>query len=156
MSTNEQAFRAQAETFAARFAALGHVNRVEILRHLLTAHPTGLVVGEIQGHLGIPASTLSHHLEALRLEGLVVQEREGRFLRYRAGTEALNALLGFLYAECCAGSAPLAVPMVARDVSAGIEMALTAAARGPGGKQVASAIEPESKPMAEKEAWKNW
>ena len=87
--------------YANMFAALGHEARVEIVRLLLAAHPQGLVVGEIQGELDIPASTLSHHLDALRREGLIEQEREGRYLRYRAGSEALRQLLDFLYAECC-------------------------------------------------------
>lgn len=91
----------EARRFASRFAALGHEVRLEILRRLLAAHPTGMVAGEIQQELGIPASTLSHHLDALNQEGLVEQSREGRFLRYRANTEGLSELLGFLYAECC-------------------------------------------------------
>ena len=86
---------------ARMFGALGHENRVVIIRLLLAAHPDGLVVGELQDELGIPASTLSHHLDALRQEGLIQQEREGRFLRYRAGTDQLQVLLNFLYAECC-------------------------------------------------------
>lgn len=68
---------------------------------LLSAHPDGLVVGEIQTELGIPNSTLSHHLEKLKNEDLVSVRREGTFLWYSANTEALKALLGFLYAECC-------------------------------------------------------
>jgi DNA-binding transcriptional ArsR family regulator len=68
---------------------------------LLSAHPEGLVVGDIQGELEIPNSTLSHHLEKLKTEGLVEIERQGTFLRYRADTEALEELLQFLYAECC-------------------------------------------------------
>jgi len=80
---------------------LGHEARLRILRLLLAAHPTGMVVGEIQSELDIPASTLSHHLDALRHQGLVEQEREGRFLRYSAGTQALREILDFLYAECC-------------------------------------------------------
>ena len=86
---------------ARMFAALGHENRVAIIRLLLASHPDGLVVSELQEKLGIPASTLSHHLGALRQEGLVEQEREGRCLRYRAGTDQLQVLLNFLYAECC-------------------------------------------------------
>lgn len=88
-------------TQAARFAALGHEARLSILRELLASHPHGRVVGEIQDVLDIPASTLSHHLDTLRHEGLVSQEREGRFLRYRADTASLRDLLDFLYAECC-------------------------------------------------------
>jgi ArsR family transcriptional regulator len=51
--------------------------------------------------LAISASTLSHHLEKLKHEDLVTVSREGTFLRYKANTEALQALLTFLYAECC-------------------------------------------------------
>jgi len=68
---------------------------------LLSSHPEGLVVGEIQEELDIPNSTLSHHLDKLRNEGLVEVKRESTFLRYRANTEALQEILQFLYAECC-------------------------------------------------------
>lgn len=68
---------------------------------LLTAHPEGLVVGEIQEELDIPNSTLSHHLDKLKNEGLVQVQRESTFMRYTANTEALQELLQFLYAECC-------------------------------------------------------
>ena len=68
---------------------------------LLSAHPEGLVVGEIQEELEIPGSTLSHHLDKLRNEGLVQARRESTFLHYTANIEALQELLQFLYAECC-------------------------------------------------------
>jgi ArsR family transcriptional regulator, arsenate/arsenite/antimonite-responsive transcriptional repressor len=68
---------------------------------LLSAYPEGLVVGDIQGDLEIPNSTLSHHLDKLRNEDLVEVQREGTFLRYTANTRALQELLQFLYAECC-------------------------------------------------------
>src|SRR5215472_5950597 len=87
--------------FADMFSAMGTEPRLRIMRTLLSAHPHGLVVGEIQTELGIPNSTLSHHLDKLRNEGLVRVEREGTFLRYTADTESLQELLGFLYAECC-------------------------------------------------------
>lgn len=90
-----------ARRYAARFGALGHEVRLEIVRLLLAAHPTGRVAGEIQQELNIPPSTLSHHLDALHQEKLIEQHREGRFLRYRADTEGLREILDFLYAECC-------------------------------------------------------
>jgi DNA-binding IclR family transcriptional regulator len=68
---------------------------------LLTAHPDGLVVSEIQEELEIPNSTLSHHLDKLKNEGLVQVQRESTFLRYTADIDALQQLLQFLYAECC-------------------------------------------------------
>ena len=91
----------QTARFADMFAALGTEPRLRILRLLLSAHPDGMVVGDIGAELEIPGSTLSHHLEKLKAEGLVNVRREGTFLRYMANAEALQELLGFLYAECC-------------------------------------------------------
>jgi ArsR family transcriptional regulator len=87
--------------YADMFSAMGTEPRLQIMQLLLTAHPEGLVVNEIQGELEIPNSTLSHHLDKLRNEGLVEVKREGTFLRYTANTVALQELLQFLYAECC-------------------------------------------------------
>ncbi|HWG37029.1 MAG TPA: metalloregulator ArsR/SmtB family transcription factor [Terriglobales bacterium] len=83
------------------FSAIGAEPRLRILRLLLAAHPEGLVVGDIQAELEIPGSTLSHHLEKLKNEGLVQVRRESTYLWYTANTQALEELLGFLYAECC-------------------------------------------------------
>jgi len=85
---------------ADRFAALGAEPRLEILRLLLSAHPTGMIAGEVQGELGIPASTLSHHLEKLKQVGLVNVRRVSTFLWYSANTDSLSEVLGFLYEEC--------------------------------------------------------
>jgi DNA-binding transcriptional ArsR family regulator len=87
--------------FADMFAALGAEPRLRILRLLLSAHPGGMVVGDIQAETGIAGSTLSHHLEKLKNDELVTAAREKAFIRYRANAEALEELLGFLYAECC-------------------------------------------------------
>lgn len=74
---------------------------MRIMQLLLSAHPDGLVVGEIQEELEIPNSTLSHHLDKLKTEDLVHVHRESTFLRYTANTDALQEVLQFLYAECC-------------------------------------------------------
>ena len=95
---------AQTARFADMLAAMGNEPRLRIVRLLLSAHPKGLVAGKIQEELGIPSSTLSHHLEKLKSEGLVKVQRESTFLRYRADTEMLQELLAFLYAECCTRS----------------------------------------------------
>ena len=87
--------------YADMFAAMGTESRLRIMQLLLSAHPDGLVVGEIQAELEISASTLSHHLDKLKNEDLIEVSREGTFLRYTASTRALQDLLGFLYAECC-------------------------------------------------------
>ena len=86
--------------YASRFAALSHEVRLQILRRLRKAHPDGMVVGEIQQAIGVPASTLSHHLEVLFQEGLVRQRREGRFLRYTTDEQGLEEVIHFLKAEC--------------------------------------------------------
>lgn len=87
--------------YADMFSAMGTEPRLRIMQLLLSAHPEGLVVGDIQGELEIPNSTLSHHLDKLRNEDLVQVQREGTFLRYTANCDALQELLQFLYAECC-------------------------------------------------------
>jgi DNA-binding transcriptional ArsR family regulator len=91
----------QIASYADMLAALGTETRLRIVRLLLSAHPEGLVVGEIGAELAVPASTLSHHLEKLKNEGLVRVRRESTFLRYTADTEALQEILTFLFAECC-------------------------------------------------------
>jgi len=87
--------------YADMFSAMGTEPRLRIMQLLLSAHPEGLVVGELQGELEIPNSTLSHHLDKLKNEDLVRVQRESTFLRYTANTDALQELLQFLYSECC-------------------------------------------------------
>ena len=100
--------------YADMLAAMGSEARLRIIRLLLSAHPEGLVVGEIQAELGIPSSTLSHHLEKLKNEDLVTVRRESTFLRYAANAEALRELLTFLYAECCTRNQAVKPEMVVR------------------------------------------
>ena len=97
------------------FSAMGTGPRLRIMRALLSAHPDGMVVGEIGVELGIPPSTLSHHLDKLKNEGLVKVRREGTYLWYSANSEALRELLGFLYAECCTRSSAVE-PKAIRDL----------------------------------------
>jgi DNA-binding transcriptional ArsR family regulator len=87
--------------YADMLGAMGTEPRLRIMRLLLSAHPEGMVVGEISSELDIPNSTLSHHLDKLKNEDLVKVRRDGTFLWYTASTDALQELLGFLYAECC-------------------------------------------------------
>lgn len=93
--------QADVARYADMFAAIGAEPRLRILRLLLSAHPGGLVVGDIQAELGIPNSTLSHHLEKMKNEDLVEVRRDRQFLWYSANVETLRELLAFLYAECC-------------------------------------------------------
>ncbi len=82
-------------------SAMGTEPRLRIMRLLLSTHPEGMVVGDIQSELGIANSTLSHHLEKLKNVDLVTVRRDRQFLWYAANTKALQELLGFLFAECC-------------------------------------------------------
>src|SRR5437660_4077973 len=87
--------------YADMLSAMGTEPRLRIMQLLLSTHPDGLVVGDIQSELGIPNSTLSHHLDKLKNEDLVRVRRDSTFLWYTANTDVLRELLGFLYAECC-------------------------------------------------------
>jgi DNA-binding transcriptional ArsR family regulator len=89
---------------AEMISAMGNEQRLMIMRLLLESHPEGMVVGDIQSELGIPGSTLSHHLEKLKIAGLVNVKRESQFLRYKAEAQALEEILAFLFSECCARS----------------------------------------------------
>ena len=86
--------------YADIFAALGSEARLEIMRLLFTVHAEGMTVGDIQAQLQIPNSTLSHHLEKLRVEGLVSSRRDKQYLWYSANTEIIEGLLSFLYNGC--------------------------------------------------------
>src|SRR5260370_1005239 len=104
----------QIARFADMLAALGTEPRLRIIRLLLSAYPEGMVVGEIQAELAIPASTLSHHLEKLKNEDLVKVQRESTFLRYSANADALQEVLSFLYAECCTRNKAIAPEAIVR------------------------------------------
>jgi DNA-binding transcriptional ArsR family regulator len=99
--TPEKRRKEDVNRYAEMFSAMGKAPRLRIVQLLLAAYPEGMVVGEIQKELGIPSSTLSHHLDQLRHKNLVSVRREGTYLWYQANTEALEEILAFLYAECC-------------------------------------------------------
>ena len=87
-------------------AALGNRTRLRLFRLLVRAGADGLNVGDLQRLLEIPASTLAHHLATLSRAGLVAQERQGREVISRADYAAVDGLVAYLTAECCAGVAP--------------------------------------------------
>ncbi len=90
--------------YADMFAAMGAEQRLQIMRLLLSAHPDGMVVGDILAELKLAPSTMSHHLEKLKHEGLVQVRRDSKFLWYSANIDALQDLITFLYSECCSRS----------------------------------------------------
>ncbi len=89
------------EENAERLKALGHPVRLAILRFVVQGHEGGTPAGEIQERVGIPASTLSHHLACLAQTELVLVEREGTTLRYRAHFDTLHRLTQYLWEDCC-------------------------------------------------------
>jgi ArsR family transcriptional regulator len=93
------------ERHAAQLAALGSPVRLAILRHVVQGDQEGTVVGDIQAKMGIPWSTLSHHLERLSSAGLLRSRPEGKFVYYRAEFDALRALTDYLWEDCCRGGA---------------------------------------------------
>ncbi|MGI1660792.1 ArsR/SmtB family transcription factor [Palleronia sp. KMU-117] len=90
------------DALALRLAALGNPTRLAAFRALVRAGPAGLATGALQARLGLPASTLTHHLAHLLKVGLVTQERHGTTLICRADFEGIDAVVTSLRSECCA------------------------------------------------------
>lgn len=95
--------RTKLERHADQLAALGSPVRLAILRHVVQGDAEGTAVGDIQGKLDIPGSTLSHHLERLTSAGLLERRADGRFIFYRADYGSLRALTDYLWEDCCKG-----------------------------------------------------
>ena len=95
--------KAQASRAVSALAALAQETRLGIFRLLVEFAPTGLTPGAIALRLKLPPATLSFHLKELVNAGLVTQERDRRYLIYRAAFDRMNALLGYLTANCCRG-----------------------------------------------------
>jgi DNA-binding transcriptional ArsR family regulator len=91
----------ESNAVVAALAALAHENRLALHRLLVQAGPQGLAVGDLQARTGIPPATLTHHLNALRRAGLVVDSRDGGTITCRADYARMNALLAYLTENCC-------------------------------------------------------
>lgn len=102
-------------------AALAQESRLAIFRLLVQSGPVGLIVGKIAEPLNISPATLSFHLKELTHAGLLRSRNEGRFIYYTANFEAMNALLGFLTANCCGGNpcTPLVACAGIKDIKKG-------------------------------------
>ncbi len=114
---------AKTKRFASRFSAIGAEPRLRIIQSLIVAPHGRKTVGEIQEEIGLPWSTLSHHLEKLRNEDLVTTRRKGSFVWYKANVKVLCEMLGFLSLDCQALKSssgreePLASPSHSSDVT---------------------------------------
>jgi ArsR family transcriptional regulator len=97
--------------------ALAQEHRLAVFRQLVQAGDAGMAAGAIAEAIGIPGSSLSFHLAQLRNAGLILQDRQHRSLIYRANYAAMNALLGYLTENCCAGSSCEAEPACSPPVS---------------------------------------
>jgi ArsR family transcriptional regulator len=94
----------RADNAVEALSALAQEHRLTLFRLLVQAGDKGMAAGAIAEKLGVPNSSLSFHLAQLRNAGLILQERQHRSLIYRANYPAMNALVGFLTENCCAGS----------------------------------------------------
>lgn len=88
---------------ALRLKAMGHPGRLAILRLVVQGPVAGTKVGEIQARLGIPGSTLSHHIGDLAQAGLLQASRQGTAIRYAACFDNLKALTSYVWENCCGG-----------------------------------------------------
>lgn len=87
----------------AALGSLAQEHRLAIFRLLVQAGEDGMPAGAIAEALGVPNSSLSFHLAYLHRAGLIAQERRSRSLIYSADYKAMNALVGYLMENCCAG-----------------------------------------------------
>ena len=86
---------------AEQLSALGHPIRLKIIRFVVQAGSEGSAAGDIQSHVDLPASTLSHHLKRLVDSGVVSTRSEGTFHYYAADYTSLRALTDYLWEDCC-------------------------------------------------------
>lgn len=100
------------------FAALGQPTRLAVLRLLIKAGPEGMAAGALASALGVLPNTLSANLAVLSQAGLVVSERRGRSIVYRADMDGLRGLLTFLLEDCCGGRSDLCQPVLDQIVCA--------------------------------------
>ena len=94
----------------AQLATLSHLQRMQVFRLLMRRYPDSVPAGEIAAALGLKPSTNSVYLSALLEAGLILQQRQGTSLRYRADLGAVQALIGFLFNDCCRGRPDLCPP----------------------------------------------
>ena len=95
----------QAAEAVEALGALAQEHRLSLFRLLVRAGPDGMAAGAIAAALGVPNSSLSFHLAQLSRAGLIRPQRQHRSLIYSADYEAMNALVGYLMENCCAGAA---------------------------------------------------
>ncbi|MFN0116447.1 MAG: ArsR/SmtB family transcription factor [Paracoccaceae bacterium] len=93
------------------FSALSNGTRLDLLRLLVVAGPEGLAAGEIARRLGMSASRLSFHLAAIEQAGLARGRRAGRSVIYAADMDGIDAVIGWLMRDCCAGRATAPLPL---------------------------------------------
>lgn len=91
----------------AALGALAQGTRLSVFRALVQAGPAGMIAGAVAEKMGVPASTMSHHLATLERAGLVVSKRESRLIHYTANYDGMRGLLDFLVADCCQGQPEL-------------------------------------------------
>jgi ArsR family transcriptional regulator len=92
---------AKLERHAEQLSSLGHPIRLKILRFVVQAGPEGSAAGDIQAHVDLPASTLSHHLKRLVDAGVLLSRSAGTFHFYAADYPALRGLTDYLWEDCC-------------------------------------------------------
>ncbi|PWC31214.1 metalloregulator ArsR/SmtB family transcription factor [Azospirillum sp. TSO35-2] len=109
----------EARTAIDAFAALAQDTRLAVFRLLIKAGPNGLTAGEVANQVGVPASTLSHHLATLERAGLLRSWRVQRQIFYASDHEGTRRLIAFLTEECCQGRPELCFPDPPRAVPCG-------------------------------------
>jgi len=101
------------KTATTNFAALAHETRLMVFRLLVEAGSHGMAAGDIANKLGVVQNTMSSHLSQLSQNNLILKERSGRSLIYRANFSGMSELITFLLQDCCKGSKHITTPVSA-------------------------------------------
>lgn len=80
--------------FQNTFKALSDPTRREILQLLKTSPKTA---GEIANHFSVSGATISHHLSTLKDAGLVLDEKQGKYITYELNMTVVDDILSWFY-----------------------------------------------------------
>jgi len=108
----------QSEQVAGVLKALADPVRLQLYSRIVAAADGEACVCDIQD-VGVGQSTVSHHLKKLREAGVLISERRGTWVYYRAVPEALDAVRTVLdLARCSPGEQLVSSPGAAPEQGA--------------------------------------
>jgi DNA-binding transcriptional ArsR family regulator len=95
--------RTDTKKLARMFRALSNENRLSLFMEIMKSNEKGFsaescqcFITDIMGNMKIGAPTVSHHMKELVNAGLVITEKQGKFLTARVNPDMLREALDFI------------------------------------------------------------